>query len=99
MTENVKPNSKVQIAMTDIDSNGCYRTNFLSIDELEDELLDFFDMFTEYSDFNINSIIFQSFSIDLPSGAGGRANRIIDTESSRCILRIKNPNDSLCLVK
>ena len=98
MTENVKQNSKVQIAMTDIDSNRYYRTNFLSIDDLEDELLDIFDMFTEYPDFNINSIIFQSFSIDLPSGSGGRANRIIDTESSRCILRIKN-NDSLCLVK
>src|SRR5271165_2548990 len=97
MAENVKPNSKVQIAMTDVDSSRYYRTNFLSIDELEDELLDFFDMFTEYPDFNINSIIFQSFSIDLPSGSG-RPNRIIDTENSRCILRIKN-NDSLCLVK
>src|SRR5271165_5840290 len=97
MTEDVKPNSKVQIAMTDIESNRYYRTNFLSNDELEDELLEIFDMFTEYPDFNINNIIFQSFSIDLPSGSG-RPNRIIDTENSRCILRIKN-NDSLCLVK
>src|SRR5271170_1812653 len=98
MTEDVKPNSKVQIAMTDIESNRYYRTNFFGNDELEDELLQIFDMFTEYPDFNINNIIFQSFSIDLPSGAGGRANRIIDTANSRCILRIKN-NDSLCLVK
>ena len=97
MTENVKPNSKVQIAMTDIDSNRHYRTHFLSNNELEDELLEIFDMFTEYPDFNINNIIFESFSIDLPSGAG-RPNRIIDTEHSRCILRIKN-KDSLCLVK
>src|SRR5271165_3530776 len=59
MTEDVKPNSKVQIAMTDIESNRYYRTNFLSNDELEDELLEIFDMFTEYPDFNINNIIFQ----------------------------------------
>ncbi|HLX53145.1 MAG TPA: hypothetical protein VKR58_04360, partial [Aquella sp.] len=98
MTEKINPNSKVQIVMTDIESNRYYRTSFLSIEDLEDELLDVFDMFTEYPDFNINSIIFESFSIDLPSGSGYKANKIIDTENSRCILRIKN-NDSLCLVK
>ena len=62
------------------------------------KLVDWVILFIDYHDMDIEDITIKLLKIKVPTGSGGRVNRIITVDSKRSIIQIRN-NDTICMAR
>jgi hypothetical protein len=55
----------------------------LSKQDMIDSLFEWVDLFIEYKDYDIEDVVFKLLLIQIPTGAGGRRNAIVDANVAK----------------
>ena len=62
------------------------------------KVADWVILFIDYRDMKIEDITIKLLKIKIPTGSGGRVNRIITVDSKHSIIQIRN-KDTICLTR
>jgi len=98
MTESLSENIKLQVSLTNSQNDHVIQTKLLTKQQMTNNLSDWVYFFIDYQDMNIEDITFKLMSIELPKGEGRRVNAIINVDSKRSIIQVKN-YDTICLAR
>jgi hypothetical protein len=97
MTLHLPPNVMIQIALKTLARDQEPHTDILPKELIEDIVTEWVNYFIDYQDLTIEDITFKLMAIEIPKGSG-RVNAIINLDSKRSIIQIKN-KDTICLAR
>ena len=82
MTANLPANVKIQIGLiTPLKGDATVSTKLLTKFQMNDIISEWVNYFMDYKELNIEDITFRLMAIEIPSGSGKRANKVIDVSN------------------